>query len=35
MTLPASTATKDPVDVLKLMVSKDGIYVETTKVVGL
>lgn len=35
MTLPASTATKDPVDVVKLMVSKDAIYVEDKKVADL
>jgi len=35
MTLPASTATKDPVDVLKLQVSKDGIHVEDQKIVSL
>ncbi len=35
MTLPASTSTKDPVDVLKLMVSKDAIYVEDKKVMDL
>lgn len=35
MTLPASTATKDPIDVLKLQVSKDGIYVEDQKIVSL
>ncbi|RYX78224.1 hypothetical protein EON76_06705 [bacterium] len=35
MTLPASTSTKDPVDVLKLMVSKDAIFVEDKKVMDL
>lgn len=35
LTLPASTSTKDPVDVLKLIVSKTGIFVEDKKVVDL
>lgn len=35
LTLPASTSAKDPVDVLKLVVSKTGIYVEDKKVVEL
>lgn len=34
LTLPVSTSTKDPVDVLKLIVSKEGIFVEDKKVVG-
>jgi len=33
--LPVSTAMKDPVDVLKLVVSKDGVFVEDKKVVDL
>ena len=35
LTLPASTSSKDPTDVLKLVVSKVGIFVEDTKVVDL
>ena len=35
LTLPASTSTKDPVDVLKLVVSKTGIFVDEKKVVEL
>lgn len=35
MTLPASTATKDPVDSLKLMVSKSGVFVEDKKIIDL
>lgn len=35
MTLPVSTSTKDPTDVLKLQVSKNAIYVEDKKVVDL
>lgn len=35
LTLPASTSTKDPVDVLKLVVSKAGIFVEDKKVLDL
>lgn len=35
LTLPASTSTKDPVDVLKLVVSKSGIFVEDKKVIEL
>jgi biopolymer transport protein ExbD len=35
MVLPASTSTKDPVDVIKLMVSKNGIYVEDKKLIDL
>lgn len=35
LTLPASTSAKDPVDVLKLVVSKVGIFVEDQKVVEL
>jgi len=35
LTLPVSTSTKDPVDVLKLVVSKTGIFVEDEKVVDL
>lgn len=33
LTLPVSTSTKDPVDVLKVVVSKDGIYVDEKQVV--
>ena len=33
LTLPASTAMKDPVDVLKLIVSKSGVFVEDKKIV--
>jgi biopolymer transport protein ExbD len=33
LTLPASTSMKDPVDVLKLVVSKEGIFVEDKKVI--
>lgn len=35
LTLPVSASTKDPVDVLKLVVSKAGIFVEDKKVVDL
>lgn len=35
LTLPASTSTKDPVDVLKLVVSKTGIFVDEKKIVEL
>jgi len=35
MTLPASTSIKDPTDVLKLMVSKTGIFVDDKKIVDL
>jgi len=35
LTLPVSTSLKDPVDVLQLMVSKGGIFVENKKVVAL
>lgn len=35
MTLPVSTSTKDPVDVLKLQVSKNAIFVEDKKIVDL
>lgn len=35
LTLPASTSAKDPVDVLKLVVSKGGIFVEDNKIVDL
>lgn len=35
LTLPASTSTKDPDDVLKLVVSKAGIFVEDKKVIDL
>ncbi|CAN5397969.1 hypothetical protein BH10BDE1_BH10BDE1_19780 [soil metagenome] len=35
LTLPASTSTKDPVDVLKLVVSKSGIFVDEKKIVEL
>jgi biopolymer transport protein ExbD len=33
LTLPTSTSTKDPVDVLKLVVSKSGIFVEDKKII--
>lgn len=35
MTLPASTSTKDPVEALKLMVSKSGVFVEDKKIIDL
>ena len=35
LTLPASSSTKDPVDVLKLVVSKAGIFVDDKKVLEL
>jgi len=35
LTLPASSSTKDPVDVLKLVVSKSGIFVDEKKIVEL
>ncbi len=35
MTLPASTSSKDPVDALKLMVSKTGVFVEDKKIIDL
>src|SRR6185503_3957862 len=35
MTLPVSTSVKDPVDVLKLQVSKNAIFVEDKKIVDL
>jgi biopolymer transport protein ExbD len=35
LALPTSTATKDPIDVLKLVVSKTGIFVEDKKVIDL
>lgn len=35
LTMPASTSTKDPVDVLKLVVSKAGVFVEDRKIVDL
>lgn len=35
MTLPASTSTLDPIDVLKLQVSKNAIFVEDKKVADL
>ena len=35
LTLPISTSAKDPVDVLKLVVSKAGIFVEDKKVIDL
>ena len=35
LTLPASISTKDPTDVLKLVVSKAGIFVEDQKVADL
>ncbi len=35
LTLPASTSTKDPVDALKLVVSKTGIFVDDKKIVDI
>ena len=35
LTLPVSTSTKDPVDALKLVVSKGGIFVEDKKILEL
>ncbi len=35
LTLPTSTSVKDPVDVLKLVVSKAGIFVDDKKIVDL
>jgi biopolymer transport protein TolR len=35
LTLPVSTSTKDPIDVLKLVVSKGAIFVEDKKVLDL
>ncbi len=35
LTLPASSSTKDPVDALKLVVSKNGIYVDDKKIVNI
>lgn len=35
LTLPASSASKDPVDALKMVVSKTAIYVEDQKIVDL
>jgi biopolymer transport protein ExbD len=35
LTLPASTSVKDPVDVLKLVVTKAGVFVEDEKVLAL
>lgn len=35
MSLPTSTSTTDPVDVVKLMVSADGVFVEEKKVLDL
>jgi biopolymer transport protein ExbD len=35
LTLPASTSTKDPTDVLKLVVSKVGIFVDDKKIIDL
>lgn len=35
LSLPVSTSTKDPVDVLKLIVSKAGIFVDDKKIVDL
>ncbi len=35
MTLPESTAVQDPVDVVKLIVSQDGVFVEDKKVMDL
>ena len=35
MTLPESTATQDPVDVVKLIVSEDGVFVEEKKIMDL
>jgi biopolymer transport protein ExbD len=32
LTLPVSTSTKDPVDVLKLVVNKDGIFVDEKQI---
>ena len=35
LTLPASSSTKDPIDALKLVVSKTGIFVDDKKVVDI
>ncbi len=35
LALPVSTSTKDPVDVLKLVVSKEGVFVEDKKIVDI
>ena len=35
LTLPASTSTKDPIDALKLVVSKTGIFVDDKKIVDI
>lgn len=35
MRLPASTAVKDPVDVVKLIISEDAVFVEDQKIVTL
>jgi biopolymer transport protein ExbD len=35
LTLPASTSAKDPVDVLKMVVSKVGIFIDDKKIVDL
>lgn len=35
LTLPASSSTKDPVDALKLVVSKTGIFVDDKKIVDI
>jgi biopolymer transport protein ExbD len=35
LTLPASTAVKDPEDVIKLVVSKNGIFVEDRRIIEL
>lgn len=35
LTLPESTATADPIDVIKLVVSKNGIFVEDRKILDL
>ena len=35
MTLPASSATQDPIDVVKLIVAEDGVFVEEKKVMDL
>ena len=34
LTLPTSSATKDPVDVLKMVVSKEGVFVDDKKIIG-
>jgi biopolymer transport protein ExbD len=35
LTLPASTSTKDPVDALRVLVSRDGVFVEDKKILEL